>query len=205
MQKSTLFYYHCRNLESISYEEVKANPKYFDSDLRRGYYWLRREVGFNPLFLAVGNSEEDIRMTGYPNQWNRIIGTEIVRRRKDGSYIQKNILRKRGEFPNYVLFSFEEVEGVFMDYGYWHLVLNAHHKNYNISDYEKRLIFKPSWDKSKWLKKARKEPHSVQLVTRGLYLPDARGIFVRNQGTKDLLEKIGFENVKIKRLSVVDY
>lgn len=200
MQTNIILYHHCRSLDSITLGEVKANPKYFDSDLRGGYYWLRREVGFNPLFLAVGNSEEDIRMTGYPNQWNRIIGTEIVGRRKDGSYIQKNVLRKRGEFPNYVLFSFDEVEGIFMDYGYWHLVLNANYKNYNISDYEKRLIFKPSWDKSKWLKKARKEPHSVQLVTCRLYLPDARGIFVRNQETKKVLEKMRFKNVKVKRI-----
>ena len=96
-----------------------------------------KEVGFYPLFLSVGASKEDLYMTGYPNQWARIVCTKIVDRRIDGTYIHKNILRKRGEFLNNILFSFEEVDGVFTDYEYWHLVFNISSKNYHISDYEK--------------------------------------------------------------------
>ena len=194
-----LYYYHCRSLRSVVWGEIKANPRYFDSYLKEAYFWLRNEVGFYPLFLAVGSTEEDIRMTGYQNQWNRIMGTKISGKRKDGTFIQKNILRKIGEFPNDVLFSFEEVDGVFMDYGYWHLAFNPRTIE-TISDYEKRLIFKPSWDKPKWLKKAKNESSSVQLVTPSLYLPNAKRIFVRNKKTKKVLEEIGFKGIEVKRI-----
>ncbi len=192
-----LYYHHCRSLDSVVFGEINPNPKYFDPDLKNAYLWLRKEVGFYPLFLSVGTSEEDLYMTGYANQWARIIGNKIVGRRIDGTYIHKNILRKRGEFPNDVLFSFEEVNGVFMDYMYWHFVFNIGLKNYHISNYKKRLIFKPSWSKSRWLRKAKDEPDSVQLITSKLNLPNAKRISVRNNQTKKLLE-----NIEIRRMLV---
>ncbi len=195
-----LIYHHCRSLESVVFGEVKANPKYFDSYLKEAYFWLTEEVGFYPLFLAVGESEEDIRMTGYQSQWRRVIGTKNVGRRKDGTYIQKNVLIKKGELSNNVLFSFEDIEGVFMDYGHWHLAFSLGSKNYKIRNYENRWIFKPSWNKADWLRKVRKEPCSVQLITSKLYLPDAKRIWVRNKETQNILEKMGFENISVKKI-----
>ena len=212
-----LLYHHCRSLESVVFGKVKANPKYSDPDFKDAYLWLKGEVGFYPLFLSVGTTYDDILMTGYPNQWRKIISTKIVGRRGNGTYIQKNVLRKKGEFPNDVLFSFEELrcpfsmprntirsiqlrcpmEWAFMDYGYWHLALGSYRDK--ITDYEKRLIFKPSWQKSKWLGKAKKISQSVQLVTQSLYLPDAQRIWVRNKKTKKVLEGMGFDNVEVKR------
>ena len=197
-----LYYHHCRSLDSIAFGIVKANPKYSDPYLKNAYLWLRKEVGFYPLFLSVGTSEEDLYMTGYPNQWARIIGTKIVGRRIDGTHMHKNILRKRGEFPNDVLFSFEKVNGIFIDYGHWHIALNASHKNYQMTDYEKKLIFKPSWPKSKWLRRARDKPDSVQLVISKLNLVNAKRIYVRNSKTKKLLENMGFEDIEVKRMPV---
>ncbi len=197
-----LLYHHCRSLESVVFGEVKSNPRYFDSYLKNAYLWLKDEVGFNPLFLSVGTTDEDIHMTGYQNQWARIIGTKIVERRKNGTYIQKNILSKKGEFSNDVLFSFEDVDGVFMDYMNWHRVFNIGYKNQYITNYEKRLIFKPSWLKSRWLRKAREESHSVQLVTASLTLSDAQRILVRNKVTKKFLENMGFRNVEVKRIII---
>ena len=196
-----LYYHHCRSLESIVFEEVKANPKYFDPHFKDAYLWLKRQINFYPIFLAVGSTEEDIRMTGYQNQWQKIVGTKIIGRRKNGSYIQENILRKKGEFPDDILFSFEEVEGIFMDFEYWHLVLNASTRS-DMSDYEKKLIFKHSWTKLKWLRKAKNKPGSVQLVTSSLYLPTAKRIFVRNKKTKKVLDEIGFNNVEVKRIYI---
>ena len=89
-----------------------------------------------------------------------------------------------------------------MDYEYWHLAFNPRTIE-TISDYEKRLIFKPSWNKSKWLKKAKKEPSSVQLVTPNLYLPNAKRILVRNTQTKKLLERIMFKKVEVKRIDSI--
>ncbi|MCK4614484.1 MAG: hypothetical protein KAU14_06750 [Thermoplasmata archaeon] len=181
-----LQYHHCRSLESIIFGEVKSPPAYSGPDFKDAYLWLKKEVGFYPTFLAVGTTEEDIRMTGYQDNWRVKISDKKC--------------RKRGEFPNMVLFSFEDVDGIFTDYDYWHLVLNASYKDYQMTDYEKRLIFKPSWQKSKWLRKANKNPHSVQLITKTLYLPGAERIWVRNRQTKKLLEFRGFRNVEVKRI-----
>ena len=195
-------YHHKRVLDSVVFGEVMASPAFADPDLKAEYSWLEKQVGFYPLFLAVGETEQDICMTGYNNNWRRVISSEIVGRDARGNCIQKNILRAAGEFPNYVLFSFENVEGVFMDYINWHLVLNSSHNNYQMTEYEKRLIFKPSWTKSRWLRKATERPHTVQFVTERLCLPDAGRIWTHNSKTKLRLEKMGFRNVAVKQISV---
>lgn len=189
-----LLYHHCRSLESVVYGEVKPNPHFSDEFLKRAYSWMEQQLGFYPLFIAVGEAEEDIRMTGYENQWRRIVSKSQ----------KKTKYRTAGEFPNEVLFSFSNLEGVFTDYDYWIMVLNTEYKNYQVTDYEKKLLFKPSWNKAKWLRRARERPHTVQLVIPKLYLPDAEHIWVRNKKTKKQLEKIGFEGVEVKRLMVME-
>ena len=197
-----MLYHHCRSLDSIVFGDVKADSTHQDPDSKDAYSWLEKQIGFKPLFLSVGENEDDLRMTGYPDNWRRVIKTKIVRRRKDGIYIHKNILRKKGEFPNEVLFSFEDIGGVFMDYDYWPIVLNSEYKNYELTDYETRLIFKPSYKKSDWLRKAGREAASVQIVTKSLHLPDAARIWVRNKKTKKLLDDKGFNNVEVRRLII---
>ncbi|MBL7159963.1 MAG: hypothetical protein ISS95_00190 [Candidatus Aenigmarchaeota archaeon] len=193
------------DFENVRFGEIKADEKYSEPEMMREYSWLEGETGFYPLFLAVGGTEEDILMSGYGQNWQRIIGSKPIGKDERGFFISKNILRKKGEFPNKVLFSFEEIEGVFMDYDYWHLVLNSEYKNYQMTEYEKKLIFKYSWPKSKWLKKAGDELHTVQLVTGKLYLPDAKRIRVRNKKTKRRLREMGFEGVEVKRIMLGDY
>ena len=200
MSTTVPLYHHSRPLKSVVYGKVEASPEHADEFLKDAYSWLEKEVSFYPLFLSVGRTDEDIRMTMYQRQWAKVIGSDIVGRRNDGTYIQRNILRKKGEFPNEVLFSFADVDGVFMDYVNWHLVLNSEHKDYQMTNYEKRLIFKPSWPKSRWLRRAKDDPHSVQFVTPGLYLPEAERIWVRNKPTRTLLQSMGFEKVEVKRL-----
>lgn len=185
-----LQYHHCRSLDSVVYGRVEASSEHAGEYFKDAYSWLEKEVGFYPIFLAVGTTDEDIRMTGYQNQWRRILSE-----RHNGKEC-----RKKGDFPNDVLFSFEDVDGVFMDFVDWHIAFGASHKNYQMTDYEKRLIFKPSWPKPKWLRKARRDQHSVQLVVPELYLPDAERIWVRNQQTKELLTSMGFNNVESRRL-----
>lgn len=182
-----VLYYHCIDLKNVLYGEIKADPNYSAQEFQKAYSWLEKEIGFYPLFLAVGKSKEDIRTTGYQNQFRKLL-----------------LKYPKEETANYVLFSFKNIEGIFMDYEYWHLVLNAGYKNYQITDYEKRLIFKPSWSKSKWLGKASKKPSSVQLITEKIYLPNASKILVRNNKTKKYLYKIGFNNIKVKRLKLLD-
>jgi len=183
-----LMYHHCRSLESVVYGEVKANPKYYDAYFKDAYNWLEKKVGFATLFVAVGCTNEDLRMTGYQDNWRIKVSDSKIRR--------------AGQFPNDVLFSFDDLEGVFMDYDCWHIALNSSHKNYQLSNYEKRLIFKHSWSKTRWLRYARQQSHSVQLVLPMLDLRKAGEVWTRNSTTKKCLEEMGFENVEVRRISV---
>ncbi len=204
-----LLYHHCMDLETVVYNEIVADPKYsssedeIDEGFKQAYFWLEKEIRFYPLFLAVGATEEDISMTGYQNQWAVNIGSEPAGKREDGSDITRKIYRKAGEFPNYVLFSFEHVDGVFTDYCEWNIPLNRIMSGASdITTYEKKLLFKYSWPKSKWLKKARDTAGSVQLVAPKLDLPNADRIWVRNKKTKYHIESMGFNNVEVKRIPV---
>jgi hypothetical protein len=190
-----LQYHHSRSLDGVVFDSVVADPSRSDSHLRGAYEWLEQEVGFYPLFLAVGVDEDDLRMTGYQDNWR--VRTSL--RYEDGK--RKGTYRGKGEFLNNVLFSFEDVGGVFMDFDSWHIALNSA-PDYDLTDYQKRLIFKPSWSMADWLRSARKETHSVQLVVPELYLPDAGRILVRNRKTKKGLESMGFENVEVGRITL---
>jgi hypothetical protein len=43
-------------------------------EMRDAYRWLEGRIGFQPLFLAAGFQEWQIQMTGYQDQWRRLIG-----------------------------------------------------------------------------------------------------------------------------------
>jgi hypothetical protein len=193
-----LLYHRCESLDEVVYGKIAADPYYIgaehDEDYQKAYKWLAEKLGFWPLFLAAGSKLDDLAMTGYNNQWR----IKIV----DSAKKEQRKYRKKGEFPNRVMFSFEDMDGVFTDYDYWHYVLNAQYSSHILTDYEQRLVLKPSYTKARWLLKARKNPGSVQLVVPKLYLPDAKRVWVRNKKTKKLLEDMGFENVRVKRIPV---
>jgi hypothetical protein len=107
-------------------------------DFLPAYEWLTKELGFFPFFFAVGRSGDVIRMTGYDDNWRVFTGYV----EQGGTWVKHS--RKRGEFPNLALFSFGQVEGVYMDYDSWHIALNACMNGHPVSPGEKRLIFKPS-------------------------------------------------------------
>lgn len=200
--KQKLLYHHGRDLESVIYGEVKPNTRYVEDKWFLGAYkWLEKEVGFFPLFLAVGEDHyKTIAMTGYQDNWRRLLSYTLTDR---GRRIGVDY-RKKGEFPNKVLFSFDELDGIFMDFDYWHIVLNAS-PDYKIKKKHKRWIFKPFWSKEKWLEKSRRKEWvkwDVQMVVPSLYLPGAKRIWVRNKKTKKYLEETGFENVEVRRLKV---
>jgi len=152
--------------------------------------------GLFPLFLAIGKLEDIVWMTGYQDNWRVVTGGETV----EGVY--RKTCRKKDEFPNLALLSFESVEGVFMDYDYWHIALNACMNSSRISRQEESWIFKHSWKKSRWLHAALAGTHLVQFVTPALPLTDAREIRVRNAATRRLIEDRGFGDVKVFRIPV---
>jgi len=195
--QSKFKYHHGRLLESVNFGEVLPDPEHSNGDLKGAYLWLEKETGFYPLFVAVGKSIKELQMTGYWMNWQRKT-REWYENGKN-----KSELRKAGEFPNYALFSFNDIEGVFMDYWEWENVLGASHKGYKMSEYEKRKIFKQSWPKSRWLRRAKTQASSVQMAVPALYLPNADGIWVRNNAAKEKLENMGFRNAEVKRISTI--
>ena len=182
-----LYFHHTRSLKHCTNGLV--SPFTPDDLYEAENRWLERELGFYPIFLAVGDTEMDIRMTGYENQWVRKIGTKTY--------------RQKGDPQNDVMFSYYDLpHGVFLDYQDWFLVLNGSHINYQLTESERRSLFKRSFTKADWFRKAKIQPHSVMYVTPNLDLTKADHISVRNCRTKRYMEQSGFTNVNVVRIKV---
>jgi hypothetical protein len=175
---------------------IAADPLYSDPDFLPAYKWLEREIGFFPHFLAVGKFEEVIRRTGYADNWRVFDHGEIT-----GNGYQK-FYHKKGEFPNLVLFSFDDVKGVFMDYLSWHIAINACMNKKPVSKQEMKMILKPSWNKRRWIRAAETGSHRVDLLTPRLSPDSASRVYVRNQATKKNMECMGFRNIEVLRIPV---
>jgi hypothetical protein len=65
---------------------------------------------------------------------------------------------------------------------------------------EYRGVFKRSWSRTDWLRKAHKEACAVQVLVPKLDLRKACEVWVRNHATRGKLESMGFTNVIVKRL-----
>jgi len=193
-------------LVSEEMREVRGRPEdkdvdeHFADDEVKPNAWLRDQVGFYPLFLGVGDSLDAVQMTNYPGQWRDVIGGESF----DGKW--KNTRRRKGKFPNYVLLSYEDLPGVvFLDYDDWFLILNSSHNDYKITDRERRMVLKPSWRRSDWLRKVRRQPGSVMAVIPRLRPRDALQACVRNEASARLLRDSGFANVARWRVRLGDW
>ncbi len=165
----------------------------YDSMFDAAYHWLEARLDFWPLFLAVGRDEWALRMTGYGDQWRRIIGESRAGR----------ISRKPGEFPNCVLFSFTELPSrvVFLDFDWWTCVLNSDLSP--LTTHEEKCLFKRSYSVGDWLREARKRPGAVQAVVPELDLRSAAKIWCRNKRSRALLIAMGFspDTVEVKRIA----
>jgi len=187
-------YHYCMPASGIISGIIIPDRTRSDPDFLPAYEWIEERLGFFPLFLAVGALENVAGMTGYQDNWRVFKGGEVI----DGRY--RKIYRKKGDFPNLALLSFESVEGVFMDYDYWHIALTECMNNSRVSRQAESWIFKPSWTKSRWLHAVLTGTHSVQLVAPVLPLAEAREIRVRNALTRRFIEGQGFENVRVSRI-----
>lgn len=175
---SGLRFHHSRALQHCRFGTVEQDPS-TDAELdEKVYSWVEKVVNFYPIFMAIGETEVDLRMTSYQYQWNR---------------------RYPLEYRNQVLFSYTDIKGgIYTDYNCWQSVYNLLN-DYPVSEYEKKLIFKSSWRRSDWLRKSKRDPCSVQLLVSSLNLGAADLISVRNQATRRILEKMGFQNVEVRR------
>ncbi len=212
---------HCTNLSTIVYDTIVPNEnhtlnkndidnggwlntdfydEYYDMDIKANN-WLKKEVGFYPLFLSVGSSLYDYYMTGYGDNWT--VATSRWYDKEAKKFCSER--RKKGEFPNCVMFSFDDIDCVFMDHAWWVIVgYNNAVNGEETTDREKRGIFKYSWNRSNWFRMAKKSG-GVQCVVPELDLRQAVRVWVRNKKTKKILEKMGFSNVFVKRILLEKY
>jgi hypothetical protein len=164
----------------------------FAVEYELAYAWLAERAGFWPLFVAVGESDDDLRMTGYADQWRRAPPTHA---------------------QNQVLFSFEDLPDplVFSDFGLWHIVLmNASAARFlgerTIEPvervYERQMLRRP-WSRGRWLRYAA-QGYGVQACVPSLDLAAAGRVWCRNQATRRELLRRGFdaERVEARRLRV---
>ena len=196
IDSNNILYHHCMPLSQVTCGTVRADPAYSeDSYLLPAYEWLAEQIGFFPHFVSVGKDEYALNRTGYQDQWRVRDGGDFV----NGEY-RKNY-RKKGEFPNLVLLSFDHLEGVFMDHMTWHIAINSCTNGNSVSTREMKMILKPSWTNRHWLRAAMKS-HSVELLTPEIPLHKAAGVWVRNRATQKLIEMKGFRNVEVVRTRV---
>jgi hypothetical protein len=183
-------------LSQVKYGTIRADPVYSSSDFMPAYEWLAEQIGFFPHFVSVGTDESALYRTGYQDQWRIRDGGDFV----DGEY-QKNY-RKKGEFPNTVLFSFDHLEGIFMDYNYWHIAINACTNGGSVAKNETKWILKPSWTRQRWLRAMMDRTHIVDLLVPDIPLDKAARVWVRNRATQKLMEAKGFQTVEVTRTRV---
>lgn len=190
-------FHHAIPFTQVRYGSIRADPAYsLDTDFLPAFRWLAGKIGFFPHFLSVGCDESAIRRTGYGDQWRVLIGRDV-----EGE-TSRRIYRKSGEYPNTVLFSFDDLDGVFMDFMSWHIALNNCAGGRTVSDRETRMILKPSWTRRRWLCAAA-GTHAVDLLTPDLPLDAAVRVWVRNRDTRYALVEMGFRNVEVVRLKII--
>ena len=184
-------------LSQVTFGTIRADPTYSAGNyLLPAYEWLAEQIGFFPHFISVGKDENALYRTGYQDNWRVHIGGDTV----DGKY--QKIYRKKGEFPNNVLLSFDHLEGVFMDFDYWHIAINECTNGGSVSKSEMKWILKPSWTRERWLRAALTSTRPVDLLVPEIPLDKANRVWVRNHATQKLIETKGFRNVKIARIPV---
>lgn len=184
-------------LAQVTYGTIRADPAYSVGNyLLPAYEWLAEQIGFFPHFVSVGKDESALYRTGYQDNWRVHTGNDFI----DGQ-IQK-ICRKKGEFPNNVLFSFDYLEGIFMDFDYWHIAINACTNGGSVSKSEMNWILKPSWTQEQWFRAAMTLKRPVDLLVPEIPLDKAKRVWVRNGATQEVLEMKGFQNVEVARILV---
>lgn len=178
-----LLYHHAIKVSDLVFGIIHPSEKFSCSDFIPAYRWFEKQCGFYPIFLAVGYSVESIRMTGYQNNW-----------------LKEDVIHDK----DLVCFSFQDVNGVFTDYDYWHIPLGQgwDGKEVKTTKQENRWIFKKSWSKSKWIRNANKKPHTVQICVPELDLRQAARIWVKDKETQDKVAGMGFKNVIIKKIAI---
>jgi len=179
-------------LKNVKYGIIRMNIEEYVQGLGPDWYWLknlyawfRQKIGFWSIFLTVADRYDAYVLEGYHLNW------------KSG---------EKDQDSNYVLFSFEELRGIFVDNNWReYMLVNAVHYNKQeinrmMGLVRERWLFKPAWSKEKWLKFSNN--NLVRLACKELDLRNAKRIWVRNKQTRRALERMGFSDVQVHRIPV---
>jgi len=216
-QSKKALFHHCIPLEkliTVNGDMVSSQHHSTDDDAAfiPAYTWWHDTFGFWPIFLAVGNGPNTLGMTGYPNQFGRVISSRWDEKRKRSV----RTLRPKGDMRNYVLLSFEEAECLPHNFDTWENIIcfssplplpigverdPALPPYAKIpKQYVKSLVGQTKRKLSNWIKLAKKKDGRVQACAPRLDMTKVIEIKVRNQKTKKLLENIGYQNVEVLRV-----
>lgn len=131
-------FHHCIPLSQVRFGTIRADPSWSDAWFLPAYEWLADQIGFFPHFISVGRDWHALYRTGYQDNWKVWTSGEFI----DGKY--RKHYRTKGEFPNKVLLSFEDLEGIFMDHTTWHIAINACTNGHSVSDRKMRVFRNPN-------------------------------------------------------------
>jgi len=180
-----MLFHHAHVLAQVRHSVVRpVRDEPPAGEFAPAYAWLEGRLGFRPLFLAVGEDDEDRRMTGYQDHWRR---------------------RPRGAAPepSRALFSWPQAPpgAVLMDFAAWHVVLNTPG---DVQPSDERSLWKRSWTTGDWVRAARRGTTSVQAVVPALDLRTAEEVLCRNRAERGALVRLGFDpaRVRVRRLTV---
>ena len=80
-------FHHCMPVAGVEHGTIRPDRSLSSPDFPHAYEWLEKEIGIFPLFIAVGRSDEVIRMSGYTDNWRLFVGCEggIKKYRRKGN------------------------------------------------------------------------------------------------------------------------
>lgn len=191
-------FHHCTSLKTLlETESLIGHPDWSDADYHKAYTVWEKLFGFYPLFLAMGRGAKTIELTGYANQFGRVVSCRYDRRKKK----RVRDRRPKGSSPNLVLLSFDHCAGVAHKFDTWEDVLCwAFNSGKCPKRYTDRLIQQAKRGLGSWVNSAKRKDGYVQICVPRLEPKTASRVWVRNQKTKKSLEARGYRNVEVRRL-----
>lgn len=199
--ENKVYLFHGRDLNEVTCGVVYPNKEHpHNPDQVPKYQWLEKQIGFWPLWLAVG-SRKAAYFTRYHYNWTSGYGWN-----ERGHLDWKPW--KKGEAPNRVMFIFDPncIDGVFVDYMSWlDLGMCMRHTTAgvvveNVDDQLKKRILLDGMTREEKMQYSYKNPLYLNYVTQNLDLRKALAVWCRDEATKQKLEQMGFTKVQVVRI-----
>lgn len=169
---------------SCQWCEWYENRFYWDA----AYRYIEQKAGFHPLFMAVGDSPDVFRTTGFSSMFQAYEGEPTFIDREQDS-VMFSFARK----PN---------QGFYQSVDWWTCILNyVSHTDgeQHIPRGAERSTWKSSWSEKQWMDYAARDGKGdVQLVVPNLDLRLADSIWCTKEEDYEKLVEMGFSKRKIR-------